>query len=207
MQENLIITIGRQYGSGGREIGRKLADQLAIPFYDRELIQRAAKKTGVSEDMFNQLDQRGTNSLLYSLAMFGGGTGLNGMSLSDQLYLAQANVIRDIAKHGSAVIVGRCADSILNSDDYEKYDFFITGTMDDRLARIAAGGNGYEPLHGKNPRASLEKIDKQRATYYNYYTGQIWGKSDHYDLSINATKVGTDHTVALILKYIELSRK
>lgn len=202
MKDNLIITIGRQYGSGGREIGKKLAEKLGIPFYDRELIQRAAKKTGVSEDMFHQLDQRGTNSLLYSLAMFGG-TGMNGMSLSDQLYLAQTNVIRDIASHGAAVIVGRCSDYVL-SECENKIDFFITGDIDSRLQRISIGGNGYEPLQGRNPRTALEKMDKQRATYYNYYTGRNWGKGENYDLSINASHLGVDATVDLLFHYIEL---
>ena len=94
MNNNLIITIGREYGTGGREIGQKLALRLGVPFYDRELITRAAKKTGFDEKLFEQLDKRATNSFLYSLTMFGS-VGLNGMSLTDQLYLAQSNIIRD----------------------------------------------------------------------------------------------------------------
>ena len=111
MNSNLIITIGREYGTGGREIGQKLALRLGVPFYDRELITRAAKKTGFDEKLFEQLDKRATNSFLYSLTMFGS-VGLNGMSLTDQLYLAQSNIIREMAEDSSCVIVGRCADPV-----------------------------------------------------------------------------------------------
>lgn len=203
MANNLIITIGRQYGSGGREIGRKLALRLGIPFYDRELISRAAKKSGFSEDLFDQLDKRATNSLLYSLTMFGS-TGLNGMSLTDQLFLAQANIIREVADSGPAVLVGRCADHVLR--EYEnRFDFFITGSLDDRLQRIQTHDD-YE-LSGKSPRAALEKMDKQRATYYNYYTGKVWGKSDHYDLCINAGRLGIEESIEVILTYVNALKK
>ena len=203
MANNLIITIGRQYGSGGREIGRKLALRLGIPFYDRELISRAAKKSGFSEDLFEQLDKRATNSLLYSLTMFGS-TGLNGMSLTDQLFLAQANIIREIADSGPAVLVGRCADHVLR--EYEnRFDFFITGSLDDRLQRIQTHDD-YE-LSGKSPRAALEKMDKQRSTYYNYYTGKVWGKSDHYDLCINAGRLGVENSIEVILAYVNALKK
>lgn len=203
MANNLIITIGRQYGSGGREIGRKLALRLGIPFYDRELISRAAKKSGFSEDLFEQLDKRATNSLLYSLTMFGS-TGLNGMSLTDQLFLAQANIIREIADSGPAVLVGRCADHVLR--EYEnRFDFFITGSIDDRLQRIQTHDD-YE-LSGKSPRSALEKMDKQRSTYYNYYTGKVWGKSDHYDLCINAGRLGVENSIEVILAYVNALKK
>ena len=203
MSNNLIITIGRQYGSGGREIGRKLALRLGIPFYDRDLISRAAKKSGFSEDLFEQLDKRATNSLLYSLTMFGS-TGLNGMSLTDQLFLAQANIIREIADSGPAVLVGRCADHVLR--EYEnRFDFFITGSLDDRLQRIQTHDD-YE-LSGKSPRAALEKMDKQRSTYYNYYTGKVWGKSDHYDLCINAGRPGVENSIEVILAYVNALKK
>ena len=203
MVHNLIITIGRQYGSGGREIGQKLALRLGIPFYDRELIARAAKKSGFSEDLFEQLDKRATNSLLYSLTMFGS-TGLNGMSLTDQLFLAQANVLREIADAGPAVLVGRCADHVLREYD-NRFDFFIHGSLDDRLQRIQTSGE-YE-LGGKSPRATLEKMDKQRATYYNDYTGKVWGKCDHYDLCINAGRLGVDASIEIILDYVNALKK
>lgn len=145
MNNNLIITISRQYGTGGREIGQKLALRLGIPFYDRELITRAAKKTGFDEKLFDQLDKRATNSFLYSLTMFGS-VGLNGMSLTDQLYLAQSNIVREMAEDSSCVIVGRCADHVLR-DFPNKFDFFIHGSIEDRVKRIQTCGD-YE-IEGK----------------------------------------------------------
>lgn len=201
MKDHTIITIGRQYGTGGREIGRAVAEKLGIAYYDRELIARAAKKSGFSEELFDQLDKRATNSFLYSLTMFGS-TGTNGMTLTDQLFLAQCNVIREVADEGSCVIVGRCADHVLR--EYEnRYDFFIHGSIEDRVRRIQTCGD-YE-ISGKTPESALEKMDKQRATYYNYYTGKIWGKCDHYDLCLNAGRIGVDKAVDLILAYLNVA--
>lgn len=198
MSEKTIITIGRQYGTGGREIGKKLAEKLDIPYYDRELIARAAKKSGFSEELFDQLDKRATNSFLYSLTMFGS-TGTNGMTLTDQLFLAQCKVIREVADAGSCVIVGRCADHVLREYEH-RFDFFIHGTIDERIRRIQTCGD-YE-ITGKTPESALEKMDKQRSTYYNYYTGKVWGKCDHYDLCVNAGRIGVDKAVQVILDYI-----
>lgn len=197
---NLIITIGRQYGSGGKQIGKRLSEELGIAFYDRKLITAAAKKSGFSEELFEMMDKRATNSLLYSLSMFGG-SGVNGMSLTDQLYLTQANLIREFADAGSAVFVGRCADHILREYP-NRFDIFISGSIEDRIRHIQSdpdrelGGN-------KSPQSTLEKMDKQRATYYNYYTGKVWGKADHYDLCINAGRLGVEKSVQLILSYID----
>lgn len=203
MNNNLIITIGRQYGTGGRAIGEKLALRLGIAFYDRELITRAAKKTGFDEKLFEQLDKRATNSFLYSLTMFGS-VGLNGMSLTDQLYLAQANIIREMADSGPCVIVGRCADHVLR--DYEnRFDFFIHGSIPARVKRIQTCTD-YE-ITGRTPEAALEKMDKQRSTYYNYYTGKVWGKGNHYDLCINAGRLGVDDSVDVIGTYIDKLKK
>lgn len=199
MKQNTIITIGRQYGTGGREIGKALADKLGIPYYDREIIARAAKKSGFSEELFDQLDKRATNSFLYSLTMFGS-TGTNGMTLTDQLFLAQCKVIREVADAGACVIVGRCADHVLR--EYQnKFDFFIHGSLEDRIKRIQTHGD-YE-ITGKTPESALEKMDKQRSTYYNYYTGKVWGKCDHYDLCVNAGRIGVEKAVEVILHYIE----
>ncbi len=203
MKNNLVITIGREYGSGGREVGKKIALRLGIAFYDRELITRAAKKSGFDEEMFEQLDKRATNSFLYSLTMFGT-AGTNGMSLTDQLYLAQANVIRELADMGPCVVVGRCGDHVLR-EYTNRFDFFITGSLEDREKRLRTSGD-YE-ITGKSIRSALEKMDKQRATYYNYYTGQVWGRSNHYDMCINAGRIGVDPAVELILNYIEKVRK
>ena len=201
---NLIITIGRQFGSGGREIGMRLAKELGIDFYDRKLITQAAKKSGFSEALFEMMDTRATNSLLYSLSMFGG-SGVNGMSLTAQLYLTQANLIREFADKGSCVIVGRCADHILREYP-NRFDFFISAPVETRLARIKASPD-REFEGNKNPQVALEKMDKQRATYYNYYTGKVWGKADHYDLCINAGRIGIDNTVEALLRFINYNKE
>ena len=196
---NLIITIGRQFGSGGRQIGRRLAEELGIDFYDRALITAAAKKSGFSEELFEMMDKRATNSLLYSLSMFGG-SGVNGMSLTDQLYLTQANLIREFADKGSCVIVGRCADHILREYP-NRFDIFISAPIEDRIRRIQSSPD-REFEGNKSPQSTLEKMDKQRATYYNYYTGKVWGQADHYDLCINAGRLGIDKSVELILNFV-----
>lgn len=198
MKDNMIVTISRQYGTGGREIAKKLAEKLGIAYYDREIITRAAKKTGFSEELFERLDKRATNSFLYSLTMFGA-TSVNGMTLNDQLFVAQSKVLHEVATNGPCVIVGRCADHVLR--EYKnRYDFFIHGSMESRISRIKSC-NDYE-LAGKSAEAALEKMDKQRSTYYNYYTGKVWGKCDHYDLCINAGRIGTDKSVEVILDYM-----
>lgn len=203
MTDNLIITISRQYGTGGRLIGRKLAEDLGIKFLDREIISKAAKKSGYSEELFDQLDKRATNSFLYSLTMFGS-TGINGMSLTDQLYLTQAKIIREEAESGHCIIVGRCADHVLR-ECTNKFDFFIHGTMEDRIKRIQSCGD-YE-ITGKSPQAALEKMDKQRSTYYNYYTGKVWGKCDHYDLCVNAGRLGVEKSVQILKEYVQTLEK
>ena len=200
MTDNLIITIGRQYGTGGREIGRKLAGKLGIKFLDRELIARAAKKSGFSEELFDQLDKRATNSFLYSLTMFGS-TGLNGMSLTDQLYLAQAKVIREAAEAGPCVIVGRCADYALREFN-NCVNIFVYADLPHRIRRISN-------LYHKSARAAEETIirtDKRRSSYYNYYTGKKWGAMENYDLAINTSRIGVDHAVQLIADFAEMQK-
>lgn len=161
------------------------------------------KKTGFDEKLFEQLDRRATNSLLYSLTMFGS-VGLNGMSLTDQLYLAQSNLIREFAQDGPCVIVGRCADHVLR--DYpNRYDFFIHGSIQSRVHRIE-NCDGYE-IEGKSAESALERMDKQRSTYYHYYTGKRWGECAHYDLGINAGRIGVEGAVEVILSYIECNRQ
>ena len=194
MNNNLIITIGREYGTGGREIGQKLALRLGIPFYDRELITRAAKKTGFDEKLFEQLDKRATNSFLYSLTMFGS-VGLNGMSLTDQLYLAQSNVIREMAEESSCVIVGRCADYVLR-EQYSTFDVFVHSTDDFRCGRICEHDN----ISKDEALSIIRQKDKARRRHYKYYTERNWGESLNYDLCINTATCGIDEAAEIIAK-------
>ncbi len=198
MATGTIITIGRQYGSGGRVIGKKLAETLGIPFYDKELLSRAAKDSGLCEEIFENHDEKPTNSFLYSLVMdtysFGYNTAaLNDMPINQKVFLAQFNAIKSIADEGPCVIVGRCADYAL-----EEYDnclsVFIKADYKKRVRRIA---DKYE-LTDSKAKDRINKKDKARASYYNYYSNKKWGDAASYDLCIDSSVFGVDGTVELI---------
>lgn len=200
-----IVTISRQYGSGGREIGRKLAEVWSIPFYDNELITRAAKDSGFAETAFETAESRANNSLLYSIARgtasFNGqdvGFSVDNLSLDDKLYLAQAKVIRNCAAEGPCVIVGRCADYILRKLD-NLVNIFVYADMDFRIER-AMRIDGMAPEKIEN---AILKIDKRRSNYHNFHTGEKWGKVENYSLCINSARVGIDNAVQVIKTYVE----
>lgn len=198
-----IFTIGRQYGSGGHEIGEKLAKKLDIPFYDNELIALAAQKSGVSKEIFEQVDEKPTNSFLYSLAMgafnFGSMSGYTDMSINDKLFIAQSEVIEDVAREGSCVIVGRCADYVLR--DYKNViNIFCFGPIEDRVRRI-------QKVLDLPPNKAVDTVnrkDKTTANFYNYYSNQKWGDAQNYDLLINTSKLPIDQTVGLIIQYQQM---
>lgn len=202
-----IITISRQYGSGGREIGEKLAMKLGIPFYDKELITRAAKESGFSEEVFENVEKRATNSLLYSIAMgmnaYGNhDIGFTNLSLDDQVYLAQSNVIRKIALEGPSVIVGRCADYILR-EHTDVIHVFIWADIAFRRDRAV---NLYK-MPEEKAEENIFKIDKRRANYYNYHASEKWGRAENYHLSIRSDYVGIDNSVELLADYINFSER
>ena len=200
MSSRTVITIARQYGSGGREIGEMLAKKLNVPYYDKELIALAAKKSGLSEEVFRQADERATSSLLYSLVMgtygYGGGVaGMNDMPINDKLFLIQADIIRKAAEEGACVIVGRCADYILR----ERKDclrVFIHADRDSRLRR-AVEKYGIDPTKVSD---FLTKKDKQRANYYNFYTNKKWDALQNYDLTIDSSVFTPEQAVELIIQ-------
>jgi len=200
---NTVITIGRQFGSGGHEIGEKLAKKLNIPFYDRELLTRAAKESGFCEEMLETHDERPTNSFLYNLVMDTYSFGYNSssfvdMPISHKVFLAQFDTIKKIASEGPCVIVGRCADYAL-SEFSNCVHIFIHADEKDKIKRIM---KKYELTEAK-AKDMINKKDKQRQSYYNYYSSKKWGRSDTYDLSVNSGKLGVDGTVNLIMQYIE----
>lgn len=200
---NKIITISRQYGSGGREIGEKLANKLGIPFYDNELISRAAKESGFAESVFERAENKATNSLLYSIAMgmsaYGSqDLGFTNLSLDDRIYLAQSEVIRKVAAEGPCVIVGRCADYILKENPNVVH-VFIWADIKYRVERATTMYNMPE----KKAEENILKIDKRRANYYNYHANEKWGKAENYHLSIKSDYVGIDNAVEVIKLYVE----
>lgn len=203
MSSRTVITIARQYGSGGREIGEMLAQKLGVPYYDKELIALAAKKSGLSEEVFRQADERATSSLLYSLVMgtygFGGGVaGMNDMPINDKLFLIQADIIRKAAEKGACVIVGRCADYVLR-ERKDCLKVFIHADRDSRLRR-AVEKYGIDPAKVSD---FLTKKDKQRANYYNFYTNKKWDSMQNYDLTIDSSVFTSEQAVELIIRAAE----
>ncbi len=197
-----IITIGRQFGSGGKEIGETLAKELGIPFYDRELLTRAAKESGFCEEMIQNHDERPTNSFLYNLVMDTYSFGYNSaamvdMPISQKVFLAQFDAIRKIADEGPCVIVGRCADYALSEYD-NCLNIFIHGNQKCKIERIM---RKYE-LNDQKAKEMMIKKDKQRQSYYNYYSSKKWGRADSYDLTVNSSVLGIEGSVKLIKQFI-----
>ncbi len=199
-----VITIGREFGSGGREIGQKLASHLGIPFYDKEILKQSAQQSGISEDYFHSHDENHSNSLLFSLVMGTypmGETGriYNDMPLNHKIFLAQFDCIRNMAAQGPCVLVGRCADYILREQN-NVISFFVNGDMADKKERIRSK---YD-IEEKKLEDFIKKTDKRRAAYYNYYSDQRWGAATNYDLCINSSKTGIDGAVLLMKAYIDI---
>ena len=200
MAENkTIITIGRQYGSGGHEIGATLAHDLGLKLYDKEMLKRAAKESGLCEELFETHDEKPTYSFLYSLVMdsYSAATH-NGMPLNHQLFLEQYNTIKKLAEENSCVLIGRCADYAL-ADNPDAIHIFIYADEDAKTKRIM---EKYD-LSETKAREMCVKKDKQRQSYYNYYSSKKWGRADSYDLCINSSVLGVEGTVKLITQYIE----
>ena len=202
---NKIYTIGREFGSGGREVGEKLAAKLGIKLYDKELLQQAAKDSGFCEEIFENHDEKPTNSFLYSLVMdtysvsgYSAAPFLD-MPLNHKVFLAQFETIKKIAEKESCVIVGRCADYAL-SDNPNCINVFIHADLDVRIKNVSRNLNITE----NKARDIINKKDKQSSSYYNYYTSKKWGDSKSYNLSLDAGKLGTDNCVEMILKFREL---
>lgn len=200
---NKIVTISRQYGSGGREIGEKLAKAFRIPFYDNELITRAARESGFAESVFERAEDKATNSLLYSIAMgmnaYGNSEfGFANLSLDDRIYLAQSDMIKKIATEGPCVIVGRCADYVLK-DNPNVVHIFVWADMASRVKRATTLYNMPEAKAEEN----IARIDKRRANYYNYHANEKWGRAENYHLSIKSDYQGIDHAVDCIKLFIE----
>jgi cytidylate kinase len=202
---NTIITIGRQFGSGGREIGEMVADHFGIKCYDKELLSRAAKESGFCEEMIQNHDERPTNSFLYNLVMDTYSFGYNSssfvdMPISHKVFLAQFDTIKKIAKEEPCVIVGRCADYAL-SDLPNVLNLFIYGDEECKIKRIRERFSDI--TSNEKAREMMIKKDKQRQSYYNYYSSKKWGRADSYDLCINSSILGIEGTVKLIIQYIE----
>ncbi len=202
MTEKIILTIGRQFGSGGHEIGEKLAKRLGIRFYDKELLKLVAKESGLCEKVLESYDEKPTNSLLYSIVMdIYPSVMYSGPTIDQQIYQATYDAIRKLSEN-SCVIVGRCADYILR-DCLELVSVFIHADTDFRAARVM---EEYKVTDAK-ARDMLVKTDKKRSSYYNFQSEKRWGAASSYHLCVESSQLGIDGSVDLIMDYISYRRK
>ena len=202
-----VITIARQFGSGGRDVAKLLSEKMGIHFYDRELIALAAKESGLSESLFEGIEEKPTNSLLYSLVMgiqSGRGTyyRYGDVLNSDSVFRIQSQVIRDLASKGPCVIVGRCSDYILREQP-NLINVFIHADKDWRVQRIMQ----RHQLKEKEAENLITKTDKRRSSFYNFYTNKVWGNVNNYHLAIDTSKVGLEHAADLIINFSEMIPK
>lgn len=171
-----VITISREYGSGGRAIGEKLAKELGIPFYNKELILMAAKESGLSEEYIKKTEQMKSTSFLYGLYM-----GAQQLPMNDQIFLVQSKIIRELAEKGPCVIVGRCADYVLRERE-DVLNVFIHAPIEYRAQRA----NKVYEKEANNMVDFVKKQDKKRASFYNYFSQNKWGDARHYHLAISS---------------------
>ena len=204
---NTIITIGRQYGSAGREIGYKVADELGIKLYDKEMLDRAAKESGLCQELFETHDEKPTNSFLYSLVMDTYSLGYTSGSYTDmpinhKVFLAQFDAIKKIADEGPCILVGRCADYALEGYD-NVLSLFIHANMDAKIRRIAR----IYDLTDVKAKDLIIKTDKKRASYYNYYSNKKWGAAESYHACLDSSLLGIDGTAKAIKMLVELKEQ
>lgn len=202
MQRKYIVNIGRQFGSGGRLIGEKIAEKLGFSFYDKELINIASKESGLGKELFEQADEK------TRFGLFGGFLGFRASIVGDDflynylsnetLFKIQSDVIRELAEKQSCVFVGRCADYILREHPYCT-NIFITADLNDRIDRVAK----RQDIERDKIPDLLEKTDKKRSGYYSYYTNKSWGVAESYHFCMNSSILGIEKTVDLICKIME----
>lgn len=201
-----IITIGRQFGSGGADIGKKLSELLGIEYYDKEMLIKAAENVGISRDAFERADERATSSFLYSLAMssYSGhisSLGVGDVMISDKVFALQSDEIKRLASLGDSVFIGRCADDILFAEE-ELIKVFIHAPTEKRVKRIMEKFD----LNEQSAKKLITKTDKKRGSYYNFYTSKNWGDAKNYHLSIDSSILGVEGTAKIIKDFV-LSRK
>ncbi len=195
--KNMVITIGRQYGSGGREIGEKLAKELGYAYYDTMLLEESSKDSGLSQQIVEKYDERLANKWL-NLSMTGGMWDVSHLPLPMRAILSQFETIGKIGKSGSAVIVGRCADYVLQKQE-NVFSVFVHAELDHRIDRVAKRNQ----ISREEAAKRIRNTDKQRASYYNYYTDKEWGASDSYHISIDSGVFGIDGTADILQACVE----
>lgn len=196
--DKTIITISREFGSGGRSIGKAVAEALSIPYYDKELIKQVAEKTGLSPDFVENAGEYAPGKSFLSYLPTLSGQHPNGMSAADVLWCMQRNVILELAEKESCVIVGRCADFILK-DDPSAFHVFIHAKPEFRAERIVR-------LYGESEKAPMDRLsdkDTKRSVHYKHYTGREWGRCQNYHLSLDSSVIGIEECVSLITGLVQ----
>ena len=202
MDERTVITIGREFGSGGHEIGMKLAEKLGIKCYDKELLELAAKESGLCEELFASQDEKPTNSFLYSLVMDTYSLGYTNsyvdMPINHKVFLAQFDAIKKLAERESCVIVGRCSNYILEQADIDSFDVFIKADIEKRAENVA----DRVELKGDELIKFLQRRDHKRRVYYRFYTRRKWGDYHDYNMMLDSGMIGKDKCVDMIISAI-----
>lgn len=189
----MIITVGREYGSGGHEIGKRLAEQYQIPFYDKDALVKIAKEKGVYDEIISFYDEKPVNSLLYAIAM---------NTYSENIGKMQFDLIRSITENNACVIIGRCGNYIFK-DTPDTVSVFIHADINERIQRV----RDVYGVRDKNLKAVIEKTDKGRASFHKFYTDQEWGDSRNYHLAINSGEIGLEACTQLISEFIEKKKR
>lgn len=202
MNKHFVINIGRQLGSGGRSIADILARHYNITAYDRKLIELAAKESGLSQEFFENADEKKSHGFFHSIFSNRAAANILGNNDSylsnDALFKVQSDIIRDLAEKESCIFIGRCADYILR-DHPHCVNLFFTANIEDRIARMSK----EKGITAEQAEELIEKTDRRRASYYNYYSGKTWGASESYDLCINTSHLGHEGTAEMLKAYIE----
>lgn len=205
--KHTVITIARGYGSGGRTLGLKMADELGINCYDRDLLRLASDESGINEALFGKADEKLKSLPLFKIAK----RAYNGEVIppdsddfvsNDNLFNYQAKVIRELANTESCVIIGRCADYLLKDCDFV-VRLFLYAPMDDCIARVMKQNGGTE----KEIIKKIEKTDKHRSEYYKYYTGREWNDARNYDLCLNTASMSYDKLIEVVKAYISICKE
>ncbi len=199
---NKVITISREFGSGGHEIGEKLAQELNIPIYDNSLSEVAASNIGIDVSRADDINETAANSFIYSLFIGNGFAGnlspnTSGLTTQDRLFAEQSRLIEEYSQRGSCVIVGRCSDYVLR-ERTDTLNIFICGSFQNRVQRIMKKMSVNE----SNAAILVKKTDKARSSYYQYYSSKKWGQPTSYDLCINTDKIDVDSAVKMISKIV-----
>ena len=206
MKRKLIITINREYGSGGKIIGQKLSQKLGIPYYDDDIIKLASENSAVGEEFFRMNDEKPGNNILYKI-IGGLKTALNKPTIKDDitnpdnLFRFESEVIRELANEESCILIGRCADFVLESSGFEDFvNLYVYSDLPTKLRRVME----VDGVDTKEALLRVQKINKSRSEYYRYYTGESWDDMNRYDLTINTTKLELHAASELVIKYLSL---